>query len=116
MLGLLIAYTIFRRLHLLRVLALGLVVGALVFATHAASHIQALGSQRSINHVVLKMRHNLTHDLEHVLKTRTTSAFITRPTRGARTAVTARRDRIPAAPLRPVRALPRLTRNPEPAD
>jgi hypothetical protein len=67
-LGLLIAYTIVRRLHILRVLALGLVVGALALATHAASHIQGLGSQRSINHAVMKMRHGLTHDLEHVLK------------------------------------------------
>jgi hypothetical protein len=67
-LGLLIAYTIVRRLHILRILALGLVVGALVLATHAASHLQAMGSQRSINHVVMKMRHGLTHDLEHVLK------------------------------------------------
>jgi hypothetical protein len=67
-LGLLIAYTIVRRLHILRVLALGLVVGALALATHAASHVGALGSQRSISHVVMKMRHGLTHDLEHVLK------------------------------------------------
>ena len=112
MLGLLIAYTIVRRLHILRVLALGLVVGALVLATHAASRVHGLGSQRSINHVVMKMRHGLTHDLEHVLKAPSHRRLHHKAPRGAHTATTARRKPHAAA----MGGLPPLAGNPDPAD